>query len=148
MPEFSFSPKICGIVDERGEIAAMYKGIPQNDIGENSDVIENISKELGINLLVRSMSPQIIVCDEIGSLEDIKAIQKAVCSGVKGIFTVHGASIEELKQNPYIKEIIENELIQRIIFIGDSPHSKISLFRDSPFSQTGLSPMRKRSKYF
>ena len=134
----------------------MYKGIPQNDIGENSDVIEDISKELGINLLVRSMSPQIIVCDEIGSLEDITAIQKAVCSGVRGIFTVHGASIEELKQNPYIKEIIESKLIQRIIildnknkgtvkefFIGDSPHPKISHLGQSLFAN-GTVPNEKK----
>ena len=72
MPEIKFSPKICGIVDERGEIAAMYKGVPQNDIGINSDVVNNVPKPIGINMLIRSMGPQIIICDEIGSKEDIE----------------------------------------------------------------------------
>ena len=117
MPEINFSPKICGIVDERGEIAAMYKGIPQNDIGENSDVINNVSKSIGINMLIRSMGPQIIVCDEIGTKEDIEAIEKATLSGVKGIFTVHASTIKEIKENPNLSKLIQNKLIQKIIVL-------------------------------
>lgn len=117
MPEINFSPKICGIVDERGEIAAMYKGVPQNDIGENSDVINNVSKSIGINMLIRSMGPQIIVCDEIGTKEDIEAIEKATLSGVKGIFTVHASNIKEIKENPNLSKLIQNKLIQKIIVL-------------------------------
>ena len=69
-----FKGKTCGIVDERGEIAAIYQGIPQNDVGLRTDVIENISKEKGMRMLIRSMAPEIIACDEIGSKEDVKAI--------------------------------------------------------------------------
>ena len=117
MPEINFSPKTCGIVDERSEIAAMYKGIPQNDVGTFSDVIDNVPKPIGINMLIRSMSPQIIVCDEIGSKEDIEAIEKAVCSGVKGIFTAHAATTEEVLQNTNLKKIIEHKLIQKVIIL-------------------------------
>ena len=53
----------------------MYRGIPQNDIGIRTDVIENISKAEGIKILIRSMAPEIIACDEIGSKEDIQAIR-------------------------------------------------------------------------
>ncbi len=70
-----FKGKTCGIVDERGEIAAIYQGIPQNDVGLRTDVIENISKEKGMRMLIRSMAPEIIACDEIGSKEDVKAIR-------------------------------------------------------------------------
>lgn len=63
--ELNFSPKVVGLVDERGEIAATYRGVPQNDIGIMTDVMSNISKPLGIKMLVRSMAPQIIACDEI-----------------------------------------------------------------------------------
>ena len=117
MSEINFSPKICGIVDERGEIAAMYKGVPQNDIGENSDVINNVPKSIGINMLIRSMGPQIIVCDEIGTKEDIEAIEKATLSGVKGIFTVHASTIKEIKENPNLSKLIQNKLIQKIIVL-------------------------------
>lgn len=76
--EFNFLGKNCGVVDERGEIAAMYHGIPQNDIGIRTDVIENISKPKGMKMLIRSMAPEIIACDEIGSKEDVEAIKDAL----------------------------------------------------------------------
>ena len=117
MPEINFYPKTCGIIDERGEIAAMYKGIPQNDIGINSDVINNVSKSIGINMLIRSMGPQIIICDEIGSKEDVEAIERATLSGVKGVFTAHASSIEEIRQNANLNKLIENKIIQRIIIL-------------------------------
>lgn len=75
--EMNFTGKICGVVDERGEIAAMYKGIPQNDIGIRTDVIENISKSKGMRMLIRSMAPEVIACDEIGSKEDVIAIRRS-----------------------------------------------------------------------
>ena len=74
-----FSGKTCGVVDERGEIAAMYKGVPQNDVGIRTDVIENISKSAGIKMLIRSMAPEVIACDEIGSKEDVEAIRRSFC---------------------------------------------------------------------
>ncbi len=117
MPEINFLPKVCGIVDERGEIAAMYKGIPQNDIGKNSDVINNVPKSLGINMLIRSMAPQIIVCDEIGSEQDIEEIEKAILSGTNGIFTAHANNIKEIKQNTNLIKLIEKRLIQRILIL-------------------------------
>lgn len=95
----------------------MYKGIPQNDVGELTDVIDNVPKSIGINMLIRSMSPQIIVCDEIGSKEDVEAIERMVCSGVKGIFTVHGASEEEIFQNVNLEKLIKLKLIKKIIIL-------------------------------
>lgn len=73
----NFKGKTCGVVDERGEIAAMYKGIPQNEIGIRTDVIENIPKSEGMKILIRSMAPEVIACDEIGSKEDVQAIRRS-----------------------------------------------------------------------
>ena len=109
--------KTIGVVDERGEIAAMYNNIPQNDLGLQVDILKNIPKSIGMNMLVRSMAPEIICADEIGTKEDIEAIKYAVTSGVKGIFTAHGESIENIKQNPILKELIESNLIENIIFL-------------------------------
>ncbi len=125
MPEIKFSPKTCSIVDERGEIAAMHKGMPQNDVGKFTDVIDNVSKEIGIRMVIRSMSPQIVICDEIGSQEDILSIRKATCSGIKGIFTAHSESIEEVFQNKNLKELIEDKLIKRIIVLDSKVKGKI-----------------------
>lgn len=109
--------RTCGVVDERGEIAAMYHGIPQNDVGIRTDVIENVSKKLGMKMLIRSMAPEVIACDEIGSKEDIEAIKEALICGVKGIFTMHGKNLEEIKINKGINELIENKQIEKIIFL-------------------------------
>ena len=115
--EINFRGKTCGVVDERGEIAAMYKGTPQNDVGIRTDIIENVSKNKGIHMLIRTMAPEIIACDEIGSKEDVEAIHYALYSGVKGIFTMHGKNVEDIKNNKQIYELIENIVIQKIIFL-------------------------------
>lgn len=115
--EINFKGRTCGVVDERGEIAAMYKGVPQNDIGIRTDIIENISKAKGIKILIRTMAPEIIACDEIGSKEDVEAIQEAIISGVKGIFTMHGKTLEDVKSNNHINKLIEENKIEKIIFI-------------------------------
>ncbi len=107
------------MVDERGEIAAMYKGIPQNDIGIKTDVIDNLPKAIGMKMLIRSMSPDVISADEIGSYEDVMAIHSAICSGVKGIFTAHGASLEDLSLNPALKSIINSHIFERIISLSN-----------------------------
>lgn len=108
-----------GVVDERGEIAAMYRGIPQNDVGIRTDVLDNVTKALGMTMLIRSMSPKVIVADEIGNKDEVEPIMQAVCSGIKGIFTAHGASIEDIKLNPTIRELIDNGVFERIIFLSD-----------------------------
>ena len=115
--EINFKGKICGLVDERGEIAAMYKGVPQNDVGIRTDIIENVNKNKGIHMLVRTMAPEIIACDEIGSKEDVDAIHYALYSGVKGIFTIHGKNIDDIKNNKHGYELIENREIQKVVFL-------------------------------
>lgn len=118
--------KNIGVVDERGEIAAMYKGIPQNDLGIRTDIIENIKKSVGMKMLIRSMAPEIIVADEIGSKEDVQEINYAVCSGIKGIFTAHGNLLEDLKLNPAIAELIEKYIFERLIFLDKNNKGKVN----------------------
>ena len=123
--ELDFKGLNVGIVDERGEIAALYKGVVQNDIGLKTDVMDNVSKAIGMKMLIRSMSPQVIVADEIGSVEDIDAINYAICSGVKGIFTAHGQAFEELSMNKILKELINKNVFEVIIFLDSKKKGKI-----------------------
>ena len=118
VPSLNFTGKTVGLVDERGEIAAMYKGIPQNDVGIRTDVIDNMPKPEAMRILVRSMAPNVIVCDEIGSVEDIKAIDYAMCSGVKGIFTAHGKDIDEVSRNPELSKLLNKKIFERIIILN------------------------------
>ena len=123
--QINFKGKTISLVDERGEIAAVYKGVPQNDIGVRTDVMDNVDKSIGMRLLIRSMSPEIIVADEIGKDEDVEAINYAVCSGIKGIFTAHGGSLKELQLNPAISKIIDKHIFERIIFLDKTIKGKV-----------------------
>lgn len=107
------------VIDERGEISATYKGIMQNDLGMRTDVINDIPKYIGMKMAIRSMAPKVIVADEIGNKRDSEAIKYAMCCGVKGIFTAHGASLEELEKNPEISDLLKNKIFEKIICIKD-----------------------------
>jgi stage III sporulation protein AA len=124
MEEINFKGIDVGLVDERGEIAATYKGIPQNNIGIRTDVLANIPKAIGMNMIIRSMAPKVIVADEIGSTEDVKAINYAVCCGIKGIFTMHGRQIDDLKLNPYINQLVNINIFERLIFLDEKNKGK------------------------
>ena len=119
IPEMNFKGVTCGVVDERGEISATYKGISQNDLGIRTDVIDNIPKALGMKMLVRSMSPKVIIADEIGSKEDIEAIKYTVSSGVNGIFTAHANSLEQIKENPILSQLVISGYIDKILILDN-----------------------------
>ncbi len=117
MEQIGFHGLDVGVVDERGEIAAMYQGVPQNDVGLRTDVLDNIPKALGMKMLIRSMAPKVIAADEIGSREDVEAICYAFCCGVKGIFKAHGEKIKNIKKNPAMQLLVEQGMLERIIFL-------------------------------
>ena len=123
--EIGFKGIHIGVVDERREIAAMYKGVPQNDLGERTDILDNINKDQGMRMLVRAMSPQVVVADEIGTKDDVEAIKYAVTSGVKGIFTAHGARLQDVFLNPILKELYEMNMIERTILIEQNRGLKL-----------------------
>ena len=106
-----------GIIDERSEIASLYKGVPQNNVGMRTDIIENISKSEGMKILVRSMAPKVIIADEIGIEEDVYAINYALCSGCKGIFTAHGSNFEDISLNPVLKSLLNKHCFECLIFL-------------------------------
>ncbi len=106
-----------GLVDERSEIAASYHGIPQNDIGPRTDVLDGCNKAEGIQMLLRTMSPEVIVVDELGTEEDFKAVEQAAYSGCKVIGTIHAGSIKELHEKSILKKWREKELFERFVFI-------------------------------
>ena len=106
--EINFRGLDVSIIDERGEIAAMTKGITFNDVGIRTDVLDNVPKSIGIRMAVRSMAPKVIIADEIGNKDDVNIINYAICSGVKCIFTAHGSDMEDLLKNNEINKIINS----------------------------------------
>ena len=98
----------------------MHRGVPQNDIGIRTDVLDNVPKTIGIKMAVRSLAPKVIVADEIGNVADSEAINYAICSGVKGIFTAHGGSMLDLKNNIEINKLISLGIFERIIILDET----------------------------
>lgn len=109
--------KKIGVVDERSEIAASFQGIPQNDLGIRTDVLDCCPKAEGMRLLLRSMSPQIIAVDELGSLEDYQAVEEVLHCGCKILGTMHVGKIEELKEKVYLSGWLEHGFFERFVFL-------------------------------
>ena len=109
-----------GIVDERSEIAGCHQGIPQLDIGRKSDVLDHCPKAAGIQLLLRSLNPEVIIADEVGRREDVEAIREALRCGVSIITTAHAGSRQQLLSRPWLRDLIQDGMFQR--FVQLSPH--------------------------
>lgn len=109
--------KVC-IIDERSEIASCVNGVPQLNVGLRTDVLDSCPKSQGIMMAIRSMSPDVIVCDEIGSTKDIESIIKAMNSGVKLITTVHGYDVKDIYEREIFKGAIENKVFQKAIVLS------------------------------
>lgn len=107
------------IVDERSEIAACFQGIPQMNIGIRSDVLDNCLKSEGMILAIRSLSPDVIICDEIGTKKDVEALIKAFNSGVNLITTIHGYSIEDISRREVFHDLFVDAILQRIIVLSN-----------------------------
>ena len=116
----SHKGKNVGIVDERGEIAACFQGIPQLDIGLRSDVLDNCQKKWGMNMLLRSMAPQVIAVDELGNKEEIELIHYMYGCGCSVIATVHGNSLEEVKNKKIFQSIWDEKIFQNMILLNCS----------------------------
>ena len=107
-----------GIIDERSEIAGCVNGIPQLTFGDRLDVLDACPKAEGMMMMIRSMSPDILVVDEIGRKEDTEAIQEAVHAGITLMMTTHGTSIEEVKNRPSLREILEQHIFHRFVVLS------------------------------
>ncbi|MBP3707713.1 MAG: stage III sporulation protein AA [Clostridia bacterium] len=125
IPEINFKGINVCVVDERGEIAALNRGIAYNDVGIRTDILDNLPKSVGIRMAVRSMAPKVIVADEIGNKDDVDIINYAACSGVGCIFTAHGYSMEDLLKSNEISQILNLKIIKRVIFLDEKVRGKI-----------------------
>lgn len=104
------------LIDERSELAGTYRGVYQKDIGL-SDVLDGYSKTEGFSHAIRSLSPDIIICDELGSEKDVYSVENAVNSGVSIIASVHCSNEKELTSKPQLKSILKLKAFSNIVFL-------------------------------
>jgi len=106
-----------GVVDERSELAACYQGIPQNDLGIRTDVLDSCPKAYGMRMLIRSMAPRVVAVDEIGSREDLEAMEAVMNCGCRLIATVHGSSMEDVRRKPALARLFEEQWFGRYVIL-------------------------------
>ncbi len=107
------------VIDERSEIGSCYLGIAQNDLGLHTDILDSCPKTEGMLMALRTMSPQIIAVDEIGTLADARAIENITNSGVKIICTLHGKNLSDIKNREFIKSMVNEKIFERYIFLQE-----------------------------
>ena len=112
------APLRVGVVDERGELAGMYRGVPQLDVGFHTDVLDGCPKALGIPMLLRSANPQVIAVDEITAEEDLAAMAAAANCGVALLATIHALDGEELRRKPLYPVLATSQVFRRLITIS------------------------------
>jgi stage III sporulation protein AA len=111
----NFQALKVGIVDERSELAACSLGVPTFDLGPRTDVMDGCPKAEGMMMMIRSMSPEVIIVDEIGREEDAMAIHEALHAGIRIIASAHGQNLEDIRHRPVMQTLIENKVFSRYI---------------------------------
>lgn len=120
VPSLGFPGVRVGVADERSEIAACYAGVPQTTCGIRTDVLDACPKAEGMIMLIRSMSPDVVITDEIGKEEDALAIREVMCAGVSLVATAHGGSLEEVARRPALKCLFEGDMFERAVILSQA----------------------------
>ena len=119
-----YGPRRISLIDERGEVAVMYQGEPQMDVGPHTDVLDACPKAMGIPMVLRAMNPQIIAVDEITAWQDMKAMTLAVGCGVRLLATVHAANTEELMEKPLYRQLLEERIFRLAVCISKTEEGR------------------------
>lgn len=109
--------KKVSVIDERSEIAACHLGVPQNDLGRRTDVLDGCPKQIGMRMALRSMSPEVIAVDELGGKRDAEAVTEMILSGCRILGTMHGEKIEHVMQTEEMAKMYKNRLFQRYVIL-------------------------------
>ena len=118
IPRLGFAGVNVGVVDERSELAGCVNGIPQLDIGSRTDILDGCPKSEGMRMLIRSMAPQVVAADELGTAADVLALEEALQSGVYVLSTVHGRNLEELRRHPILGRLVEQGFFTWIVTLA------------------------------
>lgn len=110
-------PHRVGLADERGEVAALYRGMPQLDVGKRTDVMEGCPKVEALMLLLRGMNPRVLAADEITDPRDVRAMECAAGCGVALLCTAHGRDKSDLKRRKLYREMLESGLFHNLVTI-------------------------------
>lgn len=113
--------RTVGVVDERSELGGGHLGVPRNDLGERTDVLDGCPKAIGMRLMIRSMGPYVLAVDEMGKQEDVLEMREAARCGVKLLATLHGASREDVTKRGL------EDLFECVLILGKGERAPVLL---------------------
>lgn len=131
------------LIDERQELSGIRNGVPQFDIGEQTDVLANVPKYKGAIMALRALSPDVIVTDEIGRSEDLEAIREAANSGVKMIATAHSSSFGSLLKRLFFESVFKERMFERYILLS-ATYGRITV--ENIYNDEGTSILKRPLK--
>lgn len=109
------------VVDERSELGACYRGVPQRELGMRTDVMDACPKAEGMLMMIRSMAPRVVAVDEVGTREDLEALRSVMKCGCRILATVHGDDVEDLRKKPVIREMVQEMMFSRYVVLSANP---------------------------
>lgn len=118
VPQLGLNGQTVGVMDERGELAGMWQGVPTYDLGHRTDVLDGCPKAFGMSMVVRSMAPQVIAMDELGHTEDVSALLDALRTGVQILSTAHASSLEEAQNRPVLADLLNHGVFERLVVLS------------------------------
>ncbi|MCI8497145.1 MAG: Flp pilus assembly complex ATPase component TadA [Clostridiales bacterium] len=136
------------VADERGEICGVWRGAAQNRMGFCCDTLDGYPKAEGILHAVRCLSPDVVICDEIGTEEELDAVRQGVHSGVTVMASVHAGSRQELRRKLVIQNLLETGAFERIALMEGRQHpGRIHAFMEAgELIETGRTASDYRSR--
>lgn len=118
----SYGPGMSvSVVDERSELGACYRGVPQRELGKRTDVMDTCPKAEGMLLMIRSMAPRVVAVDEVGTRADLEALRSVMKCGCRILATVHGDDVDDLRKKPVIREMVQEMMFSRYVVLSADP---------------------------
>ena len=111
------APLRVGVADERGELAAMWDGVPMNDVGRCTDIMDGCPKGPALLMLLRAMNPQVLAADEITAPVDAQALEQAAGCGVVLLCTAHGGSLADIRRREATRHLVERGIFRKAVLI-------------------------------
>lgn len=119
------------VVDSRGELSGSSMGYSFNDLGENTDILMIKDKALGIEIAVRTLFPEIVVFDEIGTDLELSGVKSSLNAGVKVITTAHIGEENDLMRRSVTKELLLSGAISKVVLLSSYELGKVKILTAS-----------------
>ena len=109
------------LIDERSEIAGTVNGNPQFDVGMATDVLDACPKQIGMTMALRSLSPEVIIADELGGARDAVAVADLAQAGVVLVGSAHAGKVEELFARSGMRALTNHHALERFVELSSAP---------------------------